>query len=88
MSRRNSYWPRKSRKPISLEAARLVASRSIQYAEAGLIKAGKADDSEDVRRWVHCITQSVGAYGNLCETVDLAAEIEEIKRQLPMRRVA
>ena len=73
---------------MSLKDAQLVLSRAIEYAQVGLIRAGKDDDNEDVRRWIHVINQTVGTYGNLCETLDLAAEIEELKQQLPMRRVA
>jgi len=79
-------WPGKVRNAGSLEEAQVILWRAVLAGQAGLYKAMAADDHEGVRKYVHALTQVIGAYGNLTETVNLGAEIEELKRQLPLRR--
>jgi len=81
-------WPVRVRDAGSLQDAKLLLWRACVAAEAGMYRAMADDDLENVRRFVHALQQACSSYASMVETVDLAAELDELKQQLPLRRVS
>ena len=80
--------PRKSRKAGDIEAVRLKIWRALSYAEWGMNRAAFAEDMTEMRAFIHALSQAAGQYAKIIEAGEMAADIELLKAQLPMRRVA
>ena len=66
----------------SLEKAQGLCWAAIRLADAGILRAAEAEDTDDVRKWMSSLHQLLHVYVKLASAADLEVRVAELEARL------
>ena len=70
---------KRRRDKCSIEKCLGYAMGGIKLADAGMWKAAEEGDSEEVRKWLHCLAQLLNVYAKLSIPGDLEQRLKALE---------